>query len=430
MKYLKLILCLLLISCLFSGCGFRVSSSIDDLISPVSPFGDNADIKNALEAFASNGYSLKAPDSGEYITSYNFYDINGDGNEEAIAFYEPSDNLGVVDMAVIAKEQGEWKVIENLKGEGREVHSLSFDDLNGDGRPELIVCWDVIANSTSHELCVYAFNEEAEEKLIKLDDAVTVNNYIAVDLYGDETKELLLFEIGSNSARAQLYSLSTNRFRLLSETKLDAHISSYSTLQIETVDGENRVYADAVGSDGVSMLTEIIYWSDGYDSIISPFYSYYTGYTRETTRSAMLKVMDINADGTLAIPTDLEVQGLPDAVAAVDWVVYKNSVLLHTAYSLYAKNDGYILRLPNDVINRISVSYHVDRREMYLTNAVSEKLIVSVLPVLKATYSEANFPNYSKAMEASGYVYLVRQGDDEEITLSTDDIKQLIKSVD
>ena len=50
------------------------------------------------------------------------------------------------------------------------------------------------------------------------------------------------------------------------------------------------------------MLTEIIHWSDYYNTIVSPFYSYSTGVTKRTTRSAMLSSRDINDDGKIEIP--------------------------------------------------------------------------------------------------------------------------------
>ena len=33
---------------IFSGCSFRLASSVDELISPVSPQGDDADVQKAL----------------------------------------------------------------------------------------------------------------------------------------------------------------------------------------------------------------------------------------------------------------------------------------------------------------------------------------------------------------------------------------------
>lgn len=64
------------------------------------------------------------------------------------------------------------------------------------------------------------------------------------------------------------------------------------------------IYADALCADGSSMVTEFIYWSDYYNSIISPFYSYSTGRTKETIRSSQVTCRDIDGDGCIEIPED------------------------------------------------------------------------------------------------------------------------------
>ena len=158
MKYLKSAICILLVCLMLTGCSFRMASSIDDLISPVSPFGDNADIQKAMDSYAKNGYSLKVPVAGKYNTSYNFYDIDGDGNDEAFAFYEPADKLGSIDMAVIKKIDGIWSVVDNVTGDGKEIYSVDFHDLTGDGKKDILICWDVIKNSTNHQLTVYSYS--------------------------------------------------------------------------------------------------------------------------------------------------------------------------------------------------------------------------------------------------------------------------------
>ena len=434
MKYLKTLICAVLVCFLLSGCSFRVSSSIDDLISPVSPFGDNADIKKALDDYVQNGYSLKAPDSGDFITSYNFYDLDGNQTEEAIAFYEPGDNLGTIDMAIIQKINDKWTVTENIVGEGKEVHSLEFDDINGDGDTELIVCWNVIAGSSSHELCVYR-TESAEDglKLEMIDGSKTVNNYITVDLYGDKTDELLLFEINagsSSSAKAELYSVLDNELKLIGETKLDSHITSYENLKIEKAEETVRVYADALGTDGSSMLTEIIYWSRSYDTIVSPFYSYSTGLSTDTIRNHPLPSLDVNGDELIEIPIDYELETVGENISAFDWQIYKRSVLMHAAYSLYAEKDGYIVLIPDKYINKISASYNEERREMTVYNNETNNEVFSIMPVLKATYSDEKYPDYNNVLESSGYCYLVWQGSDEDIVITADELKEFIKTID
>lgn len=432
MKYLKSILCVLLISVLLSGCNFRVSSSIDDLISPLSPFGNNADIKIALDSFAQNGYSLKAPNSGKYITSYSFFDLDGDNREEAVAFYEPNDNLGEIDMAVIKKFGDEWKVVDNIKGDGKEVHSLDFSDLNGNGNYEIIVCWDVISNSTNHQLSVYrAAKAENSVKLNQIDSSISVNNYIAVDMYDDKTAELLLFKLNSassSSAKAELYSLKNNKFTLVGETKLDSHITTYSSLEYENADNKPRIYADAISSDGDSMLTEIIYWSDNYDTIVSPVYSYSTGQTNGTRRSAMLSSLDINDDKLIEIPTEYSIKKLPSQIKAVDFKNFKHSVLIHNSYALYVNDDKYLVKIPDEYIDKIIVKYNESNRSMSVVNKKTKNEIFSVMPVLKATYSKEKYNDYTVVLEDAGYAYLAKQGNDE-IKITADDLKKSVKAI-
>ena len=70
MKYIKSLICILLVAVMFSGCSFKIASSVYDLISPVAPFGDNADIQSAMDTYVKNGYNLKTPTGGKYKSSY------------------------------------------------------------------------------------------------------------------------------------------------------------------------------------------------------------------------------------------------------------------------------------------------------------------------------------------------------------------------
>ena len=430
MKYFKAVFCTVLVAVLLSGCSFHISSSIEDLISPVSPFGDNAYVQEALDSYAPKGYSLKTPSGGDYIASYNFYDIDKDGDDEAFVFYEPADNLGSISMALIKKLDSKWTVVQNVDGDGKDVYSIDFADVNDDDKDEILICWNVISNSSNHTLSVY--NVSGENKKIKLDiigKPVSVNNYIVVDFKKDKANELVLFEINSAvpSAKAELYSLKNNSFALLGETKLDSHITSYVNLKIEEAENDVRVYADAIGSDGSLMLTEIIYWSDSYDSIISPFYSYSTGITRDTRRTVKINSGDVNGDKLIEIPTDYKMKKLPKNIKAVDWKIYKNTVLVHSNYSLAVENDGYMVMLPDKVIDEISVSYNSKERLMTVKNKSTKKTVFSIKPVLKVSYDEKDYSDYKKVYEASGYCYLAREGNDSDIRITIKDLPQCVK---
>lgn len=416
---------------MLGGCSFQLASSVNDLVSPISPFGENADVKSAMDAFVSNGYSLKNPSGGEYNTSYNFYDIDCDGEDEAVSFYEPKDNLGEIYLAILKKQDSSWSVIESIAGFGKDVYSLDFHDVNNDGVVELVVCWDVINNSSNHMLAIYNISTKNDSITLKLiDEPITINNYIFVDYNSNGTQELLLFEILSGnytSSKAELYSLRNNRFKLIGETKLDSHITSYTNLQIEKAENDIRVYADAIGSDGASMLTEVIYWSDTYNTIISPFYSYSTGRTKDTSRKAMIGSIDINDDKLIEIPTDKS-KKLPKQVRLVDWKIYKNTTLIHKAYSFLVENDNYTIVISDKDYKQLTATYDAESRELVVLNKNTKKSVFSVKPVLKALYDEKEHSDYTVIMEKSGYYYLAKLGNDTDIKSSIDILKKSIKS--
>lgn len=407
---------------------------MDDLISPVSPFGDNADIKEALDEFAGNGYSLKTPRQGKYITAYNFFDLDADGTDEAVVFYEPSDNLGTTNIALIIKneDEDEWRVVDKTKGLGVDVNSLSFEDVDGDGAYEVIVCWDAISNSTNHELALYEYR--SNNKLHCFYNGLTVNNYIAVDLVDDKTPELLMLELNSgdySTSKAELYSFKSKKAQLISETKLDSHISSYVKIQTERVKGENRVYADAIGSNGSSMLTEILLWSDGYNAILSPYYSYNSGRTTETTRSNMIFCRDINGDKRIEMPVDdKSIKKLPKAVSCLNWRYYDDGPMVHTCYSLMPKNDGYLVIIPDDYISKISVRYDQKQKLMTVLSKKDKKEVFSVKPVLKVKYSKENYPGYDLMFEEKGYYFLAKTGDSNAIKMSLLELKKQVRSIE
>ena len=132
MKAIKILIPMLCIALLFSGCGgFHLASSIDDLISPVAPAGADASGQSAMDAYCKGGYSVKIPAAGKYTTSYIFYDFDDDGQKEALAFYEPNDALGKIDMAVLEQSGENWQVIANIQGEGTDVYCVDLRRQNG-----------------------------------------------------------------------------------------------------------------------------------------------------------------------------------------------------------------------------------------------------------------------------------------------------------
>ena len=414
---------------MLSGCSSLRISSIDDLITPVSPGGDDAGILAAVDEYCKSGYSVKVPLSGHYTTSFIRYDLSGDGNDEAVAFYEPADKLSTVEMALLKKIGSGWKVVKSITGEGTDVSSVEFCDLNNDGNVEIIVCWSVISRSTASNLCVYKQKEKGDDYSIQLlDNSVSSSDFVCADVNGDGVNEVLAFTTGSasSSPKAELYSFSSGKKRLIGETKLDSAIISFDNIVCGETDEGVSIYADAVRSSGGSMVTELLYWSNYYDSVISPFYSYTTGRTKDTTRSNMINSRDIDGDGEIEIPLDRSLSSLPEEITAQNWVSYRNTVLNHNTYSIACEKDCYLLVLKDDLLSKLTFTYTADARE--LTAKSGKEEVFKILTVLKSGYDSSKFADYTEIYSDSGFAYLVKVNPQSAVKVSTDDIKNSIRT--
>lgn len=430
MKKIKILLLVAVLVFSFTGCSsFRLSTSIDDLIAPVSPSGENAAVKNAVEEYCKNGYLIKIPSKGEYTTSFIYCDLNGDKNNEAIAFYEPSDELGTIDMAVLNKKDDDgWKVVYNVKGNGTDVNSVDFCDVNDDGVIEIIVCWSLISKSTNFNLDVYRqINDDNGYSLETIGDSVTAGEFICADLNDDGVNDVLVFNFAtsSSSPAAKLYSFSSNKRKLIGETKLDASINTFSSITVGKTDQGVSVYADAVKSDGTSMVTELLYWSDYYESIVSPFYSYSTGKTTDTARKSMIDSKDVDGDGIVEIPTDEKVSGLPDHLTAQNWVIYGNTVLSHKCYTVSCKRDGYSLLMTKKQLDSYTFDYNSNSRTLSVSNG--KQKLYDIVTVFKTAYISENYSDYAEIYNNNGFVYLVKIDKNSEANITVESLKNIIK---
>ena len=65
------------------------------------------------DAALTQNYSLKYPKSGDHRSAFVFHDIDGDGEEEAIVFYEPSiDNTARI--VLLDRQDGVWRSLCDL----------------------------------------------------------------------------------------------------------------------------------------------------------------------------------------------------------------------------------------------------------------------------------------------------------------------------
>ena len=135
-KYISAaVLCLLLTGCTFG-------TSIDNLMSPPKLSVEQEQIYNALTDAAGSSISLKYPRSGRYLSAFIVEDIDGDGGNEALVFYEktslaaPENTLRI---NILDKENDKWRSVFDTPAEGSEIEKVTISTLGDNERINLII---------------------------------------------------------------------------------------------------------------------------------------------------------------------------------------------------------------------------------------------------------------------------------------------------
>ena len=123
---------------ILTGCSF--SASIDTLMSPPKLSVEQEQIYNALTDAAGTSISLKYPKSGKYLSAFIVEDIDGDGGNEAIVFYEKT-SLAVEEntlrINILDKDGDKWRSVCDTSADGTEIEKVIIENHNYE-TPEII----------------------------------------------------------------------------------------------------------------------------------------------------------------------------------------------------------------------------------------------------------------------------------------------------
>ena len=130
MKTIPFIVAALFTGAALTGCTF--GASIDTLMAPPKLSEEQEQIYDALTLAEGTAISLKYPKSGKYLSAFIIEDIDGDGGDEAIVFYErnnhaPDENalrINVLDM-----KDGRWTSVHDLAAVGSEIEEVMISKL-------------------------------------------------------------------------------------------------------------------------------------------------------------------------------------------------------------------------------------------------------------------------------------------------------------
>lgn len=355
---LMLAIALCLILC---GCNMFVFDT-DNILSPPELSGELKPIQQALVESIKGEYTLKYPTYGDIKSAVVTEDLDGDGIKEAFAFYSTSDSEEtMMHLNVIVKDKKKYKSVDDNSKSASGIERIDFYDLNGDGKKEIIVGWEIYAESEK-QLAVYQFEKNALTQIM----SQKYTNYLCIDFDDNGKNEILVQDLDTKEStnKASLYSITENGLTQISGCLLDGKVKTAGRFKLSSLsNGQKAVYIDEI--KGIGAVTEVLFMSKG--ELKNPLLDVEnTMENVKTIRSATIPSADVNNDGIIEIPMASDIPNADfnsdEKLYYTNWCSFSGDVLTVKQVSVVNTADGYSINLPKRFIGNIAASKNVDKR--------------------------------------------------------------------
>ncbi len=396
------------------SCSF--SANVETLLSPPRLDAEQEQIYRALEAAVGTSISLRYPKSGERLSAFTVEDLDSDGDDEAIVFYEvlrDSSKENTLRLCLLNQENGQWRAVKDYTTADAEIERVDVERLGVNKRLNLIIRYGM-PEGGDHTAEVFHYEDDELRRTLSL----SYSDMAIRDLNGDGTLEILALtaDNAQSPAAATAYALEENGDYIQSTLALPDAFTDIAGVYYaapQTDEGSRRaVYVDGVtGAQTIS--TAILSYQDNQLSFV---YADTPERFPNTSRPANCPSADVDADGDAEIPVqtlfygyDPEAQTAPE-LYMTNWYECENGLLMRKYSSYYSPSEGYVFRMPARWAGKVTAVR--ENEEIVFYEYDPDTPGENGRPALKTALARVcviTDPVAADAMQQSGYLLLRRR---------------------
>lgn len=396
------------LSVMLSGCA-DISFGEATMMRPPRATGDRAEIQSIIDELAGSGYNLKYPQKGEYRSAITVFDPDKQ-NEFAVAFFA-TENDSKLNVAFITGSDGKWKSLECFSATGTGVDRVIYDDINNDGKNEIIVGWNGYSTGRN-TLSAYSISDDAAFEM-KTDGYYS--DLVIDDITDSGTKDLIFLTLrGSDqslsTATVLQYSDQEKRPIAKYAVDLDPEISAFSSISVGYVDEKTKgILIDGQKSGGI-LTTQLVCFDSLHNSLINPLVtvSESGAVTNPTSRKDLITCRDIDNDRIIEIPVISQMSASSDSNAGsvctlTSWMQYdiKKAQLSPKLYTVLNYTDGYYFIMPTRWAGNVTAISDPENRSIvfFLWNEKTASFGDKLLTIRRFTGTEWNSEQHSSFVQ-------------------------------
>ncbi|USB34932.1 hypothetical protein [Paenibacillus sp. YPG26] len=158
------------------------------------------------------------------IQSIQTKDLDGNGKLDAVVFFESTQGDTYTQGMVLEEINDTWVVKSRFEGDGRNLLSLEYRDLNQDGKNEILAGFRTSDLNDQNTLAVYAYTGQKVNKLL----LAPYSKYVVEDLNGDHLLELTTIAFKRNEYNlVTCYQVQDGQAAELDTLQLGAGLNNY-----------------------------------------------------------------------------------------------------------------------------------------------------------------------------------------------------------
>lgn len=286
-----------LLAALLTGCGFS-DASVEELFTLPRMAEEYTGLTKELDDLIAQGYEYASPTGGRNIQSVQMVDLDGDGQQEALAFFRMSSDEKPLKIFVFRLEDGTYTRFCTIESSGSAIDSVYYQDLNGDGRRELIVGWRISA-----EVQTVAVYTVAREPVVLMSSGYS--RFTMQDLNSDGIPSLLVLRTDGNSQSvAEFYGWQDEQMGVAYRCVLSSSMASLNrgSMVSGRVDADTpALFITGVDEQGMA-VTDILVFRSELGLVNLALTGSSTGVSNAVFAYRQLSPQDIDGDGSIEIP--------------------------------------------------------------------------------------------------------------------------------
>ncbi|MBE6995072.1 MAG: hypothetical protein E7423_10655 [Ruminococcaceae bacterium] len=337
-KKFILLAVMLLSAFVLSGCALLYG---DGLLALPSLPAEYVELQDEINAVLSTGAVSAAAESGANRQAIQLVDLDGDGENETVAFFREPDGSFLI--KAYRSEDGDYREIGSAQAVGLTLHAIHYPVVSVTGQKCLAVCWG-IDESSSYGLDVYAFTGGGMENILN----VQYSSILVGDLSGNSLDELCVAvrDQVSGQMSMRIYGYTGRTYEQDVELLLCSEAKSVSQMLIgRSGSGARSLFVDSAAFGG-GYVTDVLTYDEASARPVSLSRRMDGDTGMRTWRSVDAFSADIDGDGITEVPAAASMMSAiyPDEKNKLDWLEYDDDRVTAKLRTCHMPSDGWYLR--------------------------------------------------------------------------------------